>query len=200
MSYYVSYDPISGEIINVAEWKLEEPNVEHLEISATVYKDIVVHGFHFTVDTKNKTLKDDTANASLAAEVLAAYKIQAQKHIDGTIGNIRARHITDIPGQSEVYVIKAKEAQDYKNQGYPLDLTNFPYIRENSAITGDSPREIADDIINRQMALMTLNAGLEAVRLKYKKEIKLLGNTNTERQVDLLVENFKNELTSLKLK
>lgn len=110
-----------------------------------------------------------------AAETVTAYyttlKTVAKKIIDDHAEYKRLQYITDGAGQALVYLEKGKQAEDYVGAGYPVDLTNYPFIDAEINATGKTKEDAADDILTQRAAWISLGASIEEIRLTSKKNI-----------------------------
>ena len=101
---------------------------------------------------------------------------EAKLNLDKRAGVARARYITVAEGQDGTYLLKAQDAQAYKDAGYPADLTPYPFVAgELAAITPVDPpataAQVADSILTMAAQWKPLAAYIEQVRLTYKNQI-----------------------------
>lgn len=91
-------------------------------------------------------------------------KAAAIRVINKEAEHARARHITLGAGQSQVYLEKAEEAADFIAAGYP-NTNGYPYIEAEVEATGQSPQEVADNIINAKGKWQAISAQIEKARI-----------------------------------
>jgi hypothetical protein len=98
--------------------------------------------------------------ARLRAEAAA----EAIAEVNRLCGEVRARFVTQIPGQEMVYQRKEEEAGRYLAAALPV-LADFPFIKAEVGITGATPRDVAQLYRDMAMQWRQIGAGLETVRL-----------------------------------
>ncbi len=109
----------------------------------------------------------------------------ARAQIDALASACRLRFISTGVGQDATYVSKERECRAYREAGYPDDLTGYPYIAAESAATGLSPRQTADDLIaTADTWNLVLGPQIEGVRRGKKVEVD--GCTN-QAEIDAVV-------------
>jgi hypothetical protein len=90
--------------------------------------------------------------------------------IDEAAGFARDRYITTVSGQGAVYMIKADEAQAYKDAGYTGTVP--PHIAAEAAETGQTATQIADMVLaTRDVWVNTLSPTIEGLRLGGKANV-----------------------------
>lgn len=93
-------------------------------------------------------------------------KAHLVQEINETIGAIRVRFITAIPGQEMLYLMKAQEAQTYLSQTPdPADLTGFPLMAAEVGLTCPTAYELAQLWLNMNAQLTQIGSILENLRL-----------------------------------
>jgi len=95
----------------------------------------------------------------------------ALARIDAAASAARSRHITNTPGQEIVYSAKLADATTYIAAGYPLDTTQYIWIREEATAAGLPPQAIADAIIAASKRCAIALAKIEGARASAKKSI-----------------------------
>ena len=75
-------------------------------------------------------------------------------------------------GQAMVYIEKFDEARDYVVDGYPEDLSSYPFIRNESKEFDESPRIIADMILTKKSAWIGKTSKIESARLIGKNNVR----------------------------
>lgn len=79
--------------------------------------------------------------------VLSDYKTVAKREIVIASENKKLEFITSGAGKAMAYADKYEEAVDHKAAAYPTDLAPYPYINQESILTGDSGQVVTDRII-----------------------------------------------------
>lgn len=102
--------------------------------------------------------------------LLETARIEARSEIDKAAGNARARYITTIPGQQEVYREKFDEAIDYltNNDDSKYPDEDYPLLLVETAIRGIDMRSFAEEIINLKKQWVKKMASIEDLRLSGK--------------------------------
>lgn len=79
---------------------------------------------------------------------LAELQTAARSEIDAAAGQARLRHITDVPGQQAVYLLKLQEAQSYLQalQGNPAAIVPA-HIAAEAAATGEEAVDVAQMVV-----------------------------------------------------
>lgn len=109
-------------------------------------------------------------------------KAEALLDIDRKAGEVRARYITDTPGQAEVYMMKLKEAEEYAiaaAQPQPVDMTDFPFIEGESIATGVPADDVATSILTVAAAWKAKAVSIESKRMAAKKAVTEAVDTPT---------------------
>lgn len=92
---------------------------------------------------------------------------QMLDHIDAKAGAVRARFITDTPGQAATYIMKQAQAEQYIAAGCPPDAAPMLVQAEATAV-GESPAAAAHRIMAEYRAWADLAAQIESVRRQSK--------------------------------
>ena len=99
---------------------------------------------------------------------LAAAKWHACSAVDAAAGDARLRHITDVPGQQAVYMVKLAQAQAYLADSNAA----APYVHAEAQAMGEEPAAVAANIValaaqwNEQLGPL-----IEAARLAGKRAV-----------------------------
>lgn len=144
-------------------------------------------GVLFVNDVTQQALDDAYAEYKttfVAPNLLDVYKDNAKRSIDATAGQARSKYITTAPGQAEVYIMKADEANRFIAAGYPGTVDDYPFITAEAVATGKTVQVAADDIVAAKTAWIALGATIEQIRLTAKKNV---GSAASEAAVDLIV-------------
>lgn len=140
-------------------------NVGDAVVAGTVYpKPSTSHVF----DTNNREWK----LLGTAGEQLQSAKNSAKNRIDIKAGNVRAKYITSVPGQAETYTAKYEDAKAYVAANYPVDTTNYPWVKADSEAYGITPRQAADNIITLRNAWTNIGTTVEKIRLAGKTAVE----------------------------
>jgi hypothetical protein len=106
-------------------------------------------------------------------------KQTAKQVIDDAAGEARGRYITVAPGQDAVYVEKGKDAQAYKDAGYPVDETGYEFVTAEKNATGKTATQAADDLLAVGASWKGLAASIEELRINYKGQVDAAVDENT---------------------
>jgi len=107
-------------------------------------------------------------------------KEDSKTEIDNCAGEARDRYVTTTKAQDAVYVLKEKEAEKYKGNGYPADLTGYPFVQaDKNARNFNTGQEAADDILTLATNWTYLAAQIEEIRLGYKDQIDQSNDPDT---------------------
>lgn len=118
-----------------------------------------------------------TPRAWVVQIVLAAYKVNRKDALDIVAGVARGRHITNIPGQSEAYIVKSAQAQAYKDAGYTGTVPLYVTAQKDAMVGGSTNTQAADAILAERDNFHT-NYGppIERERVKGKRLIDAAAN------------------------
>lgn len=135
--------------------------------------------FHNDPQPSEQNLIDEYANilANENAELIPTAKALAKREIDIAAETARAKYITLGSGQAMAYQEKGEEAADYVTAGYPVDLSNYPWIQAEVDATGKTSTQAADDILSTKSTWVTVGAQIEKERL--------LGKITVENAIDI---------------
>lgn len=95
---------------------------------------------------------------------LTSTKQEQINKIDDVAGNKRKLIDTAIYGQTEIYTLKANEANQYIADGEPADLTNYPWIQAEVTATGLTASEVASTIVSKHDGWITAMSSIERER------------------------------------
>jgi len=93
---------------------------------------------------------------------------RACRDIDTAAGEARLRYITDVPGQSAVYLRKAEQAREFEAAGFAGDVP--PYIATEAGALGITAEQLARQVLD--IAALwddTLSPAIEAARIAGKQ-------------------------------
>lgn len=113
-------------------------------------------------------------------------KKSANQKIDHHAEIIRSKYITLGSGQSLTYQKKSDDAELYINDGYPVDLSNYPWIQAEVNATGKTATQAADDIIATRDAWVTKGLEIEETRMTGKTTID---NATTISEINVALNN-----------
>lgn len=116
------------------------------------------------LDVANKTWLPPT-------DWLATAKKSANNEIDIKAGQARSKYITSVPGQSETYTAKYEDAKAFVAAGYPLNTTDYPWVKADSEAYGITPEQSANNIIALRNAWTNIGATVEKIRLGGKTQV-----------------------------
>lgn len=109
-----------------------------------------------------------------AAEALAQAKATARAALSAHIEAARAALITDLPGQSMIYLAKEAEARAWLADPMP-DLADYPMLSAEVGITAPDADSLAQLWLNMAVLWRGAAAGLEALRLSTAAAIEAAG-------------------------
>lgn len=119
------------------------------------------------VTTDNTPLPSFAPVLSLAEE-----KTEASIYIDGKMDVVRRSFMTEITGQQITYTEKEKEAVAFLAEDpAPVDLTPYPYIAAEIALTGETATNTATAYQTMATQLRTVGPPLEALRVASKAAV-----------------------------
>lgn len=98
-------------------------------------------------------------------------KERAKNSIDVQAEKALNRYVSYGPAQLMLSLEKSEQATDFIANGYPNDLSNYPFINAESIATGKTPKEVADAIILKKSEWIAIATQIEEKRLKAKKDI-----------------------------
>lgn len=126
------------------------------------------------------------ANYLADDERLVEIKTNAKNIVDFAAERARRKYITVGSGQAIIYIRKENEAREYKEAGYPDDLSKWPFIRAETNATGLTGKDAAKLIIAQANVWVTVGTSIEEKRRLGKLNIDTAVNeeeVNTERNV-----------------
>lgn len=123
-------------------------------------------------------------------------KETAIRQVNDLAGLVRARHITDQPGQEMIYLSKQVEAKAYLAlPASPApNLVDFPLIAAEVGITAPTPAAVAQTWLTRAALWTQLAAQIEGVRLGV---IQLISASTTPAQAEAHVATFQSAMLIL---
>lgn len=102
--------------------------------------------------------------ATLTAEALTNARAAARAELAARIEAARTALITDLPGQSMIYMAKEAEARAFLAEPDP-DLADYPMLSAEVGITAPDAETLAQIWLNMVVLWRSAAAGLEALRL-----------------------------------
>jgi len=122
-------------------------------------------------------LKFERSRTSIESELISL-KNEVYSYIDETIGTIRLKFITDLPGQDSVYRMQEEEAiaylKDEANKGEndpELDPSNYVAIYHQIGLVAPTAYEIAQLWVNKANLTRSEGAKIEALRQGAKNTV-----------------------------
>ena len=113
---------------------------------------------------------------------LASYRVEAGQLVEGDLrpqredavarvnaaaAQVRARYVTEIPGQEMIYLEKEAEARRYlAADPAPSDLQTFPFLAAETGVTAANAAEVAQTYLDRAAQYRQAGAALEAIRMQ----------------------------------
>jgi hypothetical protein len=123
---------------------------------------------------------------------------EAQKEqidlVNTKAGETRTKYVTNIPFQEAAYQAKEADVRRYKSDGYPRDLTPYPFVAAEVDATGLSATQAANDVIIQADQWLMLNAEIE--RLRRKASVKIGAETDWK-QVSVIANNYIQQLEAI---
>jgi len=114
--------------------------------------------------------------------------------IDNLAERTRQQIMTIGYGQALVYLEKFDEATDYVVDGYPDNLTSYPFIRNESEAFMESPKVIADRILAKKSEWIGKASKIESARLIGKHNIR---TAETVEGINLIVSIAANKIKDI---
>lgn len=103
---------------------------------------------------------------------LSALKADAVQKIDTAAGEVRAKYLTIIPGQSETYMYKLADCQQYIADGYPANVTAYPWVDSESLAQGKSAADAADFVVATYLQWRGIGIQIEQLRITGKNGVR----------------------------
>jgi hypothetical protein len=123
---------------------------------------------------------------------------EAQKEqidlVNTKAGETRTKYVTNIPFQEAAYQAKEADVRRYKDNGYPSDLTLYPFVAAEVDATGLSATQAANDVIIQADQWLRLNAEIE--RLRRKASVLIEAETDWQ-QVAGIANNYIQQLEAI---
>jgi hypothetical protein len=141
-----------------------------------------------------------TSNDTAVQAIIDSYNPlpEAQKEqidlVNTKAGETRTKYVTNIPFQEAAYQAKEADVRRYKSDGYPSDLTPYPFVAAEVDATGLSATQAADDVIIQADQWLMLNAEIERLRRKASVEI---GVETDWQQVSVIANNYIQQLEAI---
>lgn len=170
--------------------------IEYIEKGIGLHKAIVKVG-HSLVNRDGVWIaSDDEAVQAIidSYDPAETLRIELIDKINFEAGEARVRYTTNIPFQEASYQAKEIEVRRYKAEGYPEDLTGFPFVYAESDATGATPQEAADTIIAQADQWMNLLAEVERLR---RKGIVKLKSESDWKKLKVVADEYINALKAI---
>ncbi|WP_273523937.1 hypothetical protein [Rhodosalinus sediminis] len=104
---------------------------------------------------------------SLVDSDLAPARSAAIARVNAAAAEVRARYVTQIPGQEMIYLEKEAEAARYlAADPTPSDLTEFPFLAAETGFTAPTAAEVAQTYLDRAAHYRQIGAQLEGTRME----------------------------------
>ncbi len=115
-----------------------------------------------------------------AAGVIEQYRNSARSEIDAHADQARKewQYIHHIDKEM-ILISKNREAERYKKAGYPVDLTPYPFISAQTALSDLTSTIICDTILGQHENWINMIAKNEALRVDGHRKIKTLKTNKT---------------------
>ena len=113
---------------------------------------------------------------ALNGPTLDTFKAEAKLSVDNMAEATRLKYVTPGSSQAMTYQEKGDEAADYVANGYPVDLSSYPFIQAEVNATGNTATQAADNILAQKSAWIMIGAAVEEVRIGGKINIDVATN------------------------
>ena len=134
-------------------------------------------------------------SAVLAARALDAARVVAVDRINTTIGDVRKRFVTDIPGQEALYLEKRDEAVAYLDATpEPANLADYALLASEVGITAPTAYQLAQVWINRAHLFRLVGGLTETLRMT---AINAVTAAPDDAAIAAALEAFEHSLTAI---
>ena len=103
--------------------------------------------------------------------------------VNSIAGETRIKYVTNVPFQEAAYQMKEADTRRYKDDGYPADLTLYPFTASEADATGLTPTQAADLVIAQADQWVLLSAMIEGLRRKATVSIEAVTDWQQVRAV-----------------
>ena len=103
---------------------------------------------------------------------IPALKLRAIGQVNETIGKVRMRYITVIPGQDMLYKAKQEEAVECLAQGATSLASDYPLLAAEIGITAPTLLDVAQVVVNMAFIWKTIASNLEMLRMGVIQDIE----------------------------
>ena len=114
--------------------------------------------------------------------------------INTVAGETRIKYVTNVPFQEAAYQMKEADTRRYKADGYPSDLTLYPFTAFEADATGLTPTQAADLVIAQADQWMFLSAMIEGLRRKATVNIEAVTDWQ---QVNVVAQSYIAQLEAI---
>jgi hypothetical protein len=115
----------------------------------------------------------------------------AAHYIDTVAGEARGKYISVGIGQESTYLFKSMQAKEYKNVDYTGIVPCM--IQVEADVTGYTPQQVADSILDTEALWVGILAGIEKIRRSAKITLSTLEDpTEIENLCEQTIELLKN--------
>ena len=105
-------------------------------------------------------------------ELIEYYISKSETLIDEAAENALKKYVKYNSAQFIVSLEKSEEAKDYIAGNYPEDLSNYPFIKEETMATNKTSKQVADDIISKKSEWVAISSKIEGERLRGKTNVR----------------------------
>jgi hypothetical protein len=145
--------------------------INYIEKGIKLHDLLEANGYHF-INNSNTEVADKNKNQSSEIDtavqaIIDSYNPlpEAQKEqidlVNTKAGETRTKYVTNIPFQEAAYQAKEADVRRYKSDGYPSDLTPYPFVAAEVDATGLSATQATNDVIIQADQWLMLNAEIE---------------------------------------
>ena len=114
--------------------------------------------------------------------------------VNKVAGETRIKYVTNVPFQEAAYQMKEADTRRYKADGYPSDLTLYPFTAFEADATGLTPTQAADLVIAQADQWVLLSAMIEGLRRKATVSIEAVTDWQ---QVSVVAQSYIAQLEAI---
>ncbi len=170
--------------------------INYTEKGIRLHEHIFESGYTLTLTDGEWVSSDDVAVQAIidSFDPLPQARQEAINLVNEAAGNTRIKYVTNVPFQEAAYQMKEADVRRYRADGYPADLTAYPFTASEADATGLTPTQAADAIITQSDQWTGLSAMIEGLRRKASVEI----NAATDwQQVSVIAQGYIAQLEAI---
>lgn len=147
-----------------ARWANAEHTAVFAEIAGTVISAVAGSPVYVEILAA-------TSPAAFEAKPLATVKAELSAAIDQAAGRVRAKYVTDAPGQDLLYDRKRREAEYVTDQGAGADPALCPVLAASVGIEAPTLADCAALVLAKESQWAAIAAAIELRRLSGKAAV-----------------------------